>query len=180
MPGLLSCCWSRFRQLTPCIAATIIAPPDLIGTTNGQGHGSPPDSATGSCEAGVSLVKRPYKKGQSLPGGLERNGAKTPEIGTSRRSAQGFSASRQESSFPAPVSPPLAHRKPEMKSLAGPFFFLFHRGLARPSDFRRLAFGSELVSESPASLSTRPSHKSRRIQKVTPFQHVVENELRRS
>jgi hypothetical protein len=34
-----------------------------------------------------------------------------------------------------PPLPPLAHRKPEMRSLVGPFFFLFQRGLAKSSDF---------------------------------------------
>jgi hypothetical protein len=67
-----------------------------------------------------------------------------------------------------------------MRSLRGPFFFLFQRGLARPSDFRRLAFPPKLVSERPASLSIRPSWKSRRIQKVTHFQYVGEIELHRS
>jgi hypothetical protein len=62
----------------------------------------------------------------------------------------------------------------------GAFFLLFQKGLAAPSDFWRLAFGSETVSERPASLSTRPSPKLRRIQKVSHFQHVVESELRRS
>jgi hypothetical protein len=79
-----------------------------------------------------------------------------------------------------PSAPPLAHRKPEMRSLMGPFFFLFQSGLARPSDFRRLAFRPKLVSEGPASLSIRPSSKSRRIQKVTLFQCFAEISLRRS
>jgi len=57
---------------------------------------------------------------------------------------------------------------------------LVELGLARPSDFRRPAIGSKSVSEPPASLSTRPSPKSRRIQKVTYFQSVAEAELRRS
>ena len=76
------------------------------------------------------------------------------------------SVSRVRISF----APPLAHRKPEMRSLMGPFFFWFQRGLARPSDFRRLAMWPKSVSERPASLSIRPSSKSRRIQKVTHFQ----------
>lgn len=62
----------------------------------------------------------------------------------------------------------------------GPFFFLFQRGLARPSDFRRLAISSKSVSERPASLSIRPSPKSRRIQKITRFQNVGEIEMRHS
>jgi hypothetical protein len=33
-----------------------------------------------------------------------------------------------------------------MRSLTGPFFFLFQRGLARPSDFQRLAVGPKSVS----------------------------------
>ena len=86
------------------------------------------------------------------------------------------SVSRVRISF----APPLAHRKPEMRSLMGPFFFLFQSGLARPSDFRRLAFRPKLVSEGPASLSIRPSSKSRRIQKVTLFQCFAEISLRRS
>ena len=61
----------------------------------------------------------------------------------------------------------------------GPFFFLFQRGLAKPSDFQRLAFRSKSVSERPASLSTRPSPKSRRIQKVTDFQSLGKSGLRR-
>jgi hypothetical protein len=79
-----------------------------------------------------------------------------------------------------PSAPPLAHREPEMRSLEGPFFFLFQRDLARPSDFRRLVLGPKLVSERPASLSIRPSSKSRRIQKVTFFQCIGEIVLRRS
>ena len=77
-------------------------------------------------------------------------------------------------------APPLAHCKPEMRSLTGPFFFLFQRGLAKPSDFRRLASGPKSVSERPASLSTRPSPKSRRIQKCLSFQVLAENRWRRS
>src|SRR6056297_796047 len=55
------------------------------------------------------------------------------------------------------------HCEPEVRSLAGPFFFLVQRGLARPSDFWRLAFRPNSVSERPASLSIRPAPKSRRI-----------------
>jgi len=62
----------------------------------------------------------------------------------------------------------------------GPFFFLFQRGLAEQSDFRRLAIQPKSVSEAPTSLSIRPSSKSRRIQKVKLFQTVAEVELRRS
>jgi len=62
----------------------------------------------------------------------------------------------------------------------GLFFFLFQRGLAMLSDFRRLAFRPRSVSEHPASLSIRPSFKSRRIQKLMIFQYVGEIELRRS
>ena len=79
-----------------------------------------------------------------------------------------------------PLGPPLVHREPETRSLMGPFFFWFQRGLAMPSDFQRLAFPPKSVSERPASLSIRPSWKARRIQKVTHFQYVGEIELRRS
>ena len=79
-----------------------------------------------------------------------------------------------------PSTPPLAHRKPEMRSLTGPFFFLFQRGLAKPADLRRIGDGPKSVSQRPASLSIRPSWKSRRIRKVTHFQYVGEIELRRS
>ena len=78
-----------------------------------------------------------------------------------------------------PSTPPLAHLKPEMRRLTGHFFFLSQRGLAGPSDFRRLAFRPNSVSERPASLSIRPSPESRRIQKVYNFQNVVEIEPRR-
>jgi hypothetical protein len=67
-----------------------------------------------------------------------------------------------------------------MRSLTGPFFFLFQRGLARSSDLRRLAFRRKSVSEVPASLSIRPSPKSRRIQEGTLFQYVTKSTLRRS
>jgi hypothetical protein len=79
-----------------------------------------------------------------------------------------------------PPLPPLAHRKPEMSSLTGPFFFLFQRGLARPSDFRRLTFPPKSVSERLASLSIRPSPKSRRILKMSHFHSVGGKKLRRS
>ena len=79
-----------------------------------------------------------------------------------------------------PSAPPLAHCKPKTRPQCGPFFFLSQRGLAKLADFRRLAVGSKSVSERPASLSIRPSWKSRRIKKVTHFQHVGEIELRRS
>jgi len=72
-------------------------------------------------------------------------------------------ASTKEGWITGPSPPPLAHCKPEMRSLVGPFFFLFQRGLARPSDFRRLTFPPKSVSECPASLSIRPLPKSRRI-----------------
>ena len=85
----------------------------------------------------------------------------------------------REASTSDPPLPPLAHREPEARSLTGPFFFLFQRGLAKPSDLRRLEFWPKSVSEASASLSTRPSSKSRRIQKVTHFQHVAEIGLRR-
>jgi hypothetical protein len=78
------------------------------------------------------------------------------------------------------LAPPRAHRKPERRSLAEPFLLLLQMGLARPSDLRRLAFSPKSVSERPASLSIRPSWKSRRIQKVTRFQYAGEIELRRS
>jgi hypothetical protein len=81
---------------------------------------------------------------------------------------------------PDPFLPPLAHRKPEIRSLTGPFFFLFQRGSAMPSDFQRLALRPKSVSERPVSLSIRLSSKSRRIQKMTHFQCVGGIELRRS
>ena len=62
----------------------------------------------------------------------------------------------------------------------GAFFFLFQRGLAEQSDFRRPAFWPKSVSARPASLSIRPSCKSRRIQKLTYFPVLVRNGLRRS
>ena len=119
------------------------------------------------------------EEAQSLPGGLLRKPAETPKILASRNPTQRFASSRGESWLPAPLPPPLAHSKPEMRSLTGPFFFLFQRGLARPSDFWRLAVWPKSVSERPASLSIRPSPKSRRIQKMTLFQSVAEVELRR-
>jgi len=67
-----------------------------------------------------------------------------------------------------------------MRSLAGPFFFLVQRGLAMPSDIRRLVVWPKSVSERPASLSTRPSPKSRRIKKWLSFQLLAENGLRRN
>src|SRR5690554_7956274 len=36
-----------------------------------------------------------------------------------------------------PVSPPQTMRESKTRPLTGPFFFLFQRGLAEPSDFRR-------------------------------------------
>jgi hypothetical protein len=62
----------------------------------------------------------------------------------------------------------------------GAFFFLVQRGLAGPSDFQRLGLWPKSVSERPASLSTRPSPKSRRIQKLSFFPMLVRNGLRRS
>ena len=84
-----------------------------------------------------------------------------------------------ESSLHVSFPPPPTIRKPEMRSLAGPFFFLVQRGLAMPSDFRRLAVGPKSVSERLASLSTRPLPKSRRIQELTYFPMLVRNGLRR-
>ena len=69
-------------------------------------------------------------------------------------------------------APPQTNREPETRSLTGPFFFLFQKGLTRPSDFWRLTAGPKSVSERPASLSTRPSPKSRRIKDVTYFQYL--------
>ena len=86
----------------------------------------------------------------------------------------------REGSPPDPFPPPLAHCKPEIRSLTGPFFFLFQMGLAMLSDFRRLAFRPKSVSERSASLSIRPSSKSGRIKNINLFQYVVEIELRRS
>ena len=78
------------------------------------------------------------------------------------------------------TAPPLAHYKPETRPQHGPFFFLFQRGLAEPSDFRRLAVGPKLVSERPASPFTRPSPKSRRTQNCLFFQVLAKKGLRRS
>jgi hypothetical protein len=47
------------------------------------------------------------------------------------------------------LPPPLADCKPETRSQTGPFFFLFQRGLAEQSDFRRLALQPKSVSEAP-------------------------------
>ena len=109
---------------------------------------------------------------------LSRSAAKTSRSVSLKRALA--ASDTGESWVPGWLPPPLAHRKPEMRSLMGPFFFLFQSGLARPSDFRRLAFRPKLVSEGPASLSIRPSSKSRRIQKVTFFQCIGEIVLRRS
>jgi hypothetical protein len=38
----------------------------------------------------------------------------------------------RESWEPKSFAPPLAHRKPEMRSLRGPFFFLFQKGFSEP------------------------------------------------
>ena len=80
---------------------------------------------------------------------------------------------------------PHARRTPlenfhQIRDTTGPFFFLFQRCLAKPSDFRRLVAAPILVSERPASLFTRPSLISRRIQKCASFQMLAENGLRRS
>jgi hypothetical protein len=95
----------------------------------------------------------------------------------------------QESKWLAPASregstavafpPPHSNREPKTRPLTGPFFFLFQRSLAEPSDFWRLGDGPKSVSERPASLSTRPSPKLRRIQKVTFFQPLGRSGLRR-
>ena len=74
--------------------------------------------------------------------------------------------------------PPLTLAKTDDGPLWGPFFFLFQRGLARPSDFRRLVVRPKSFSERPAALSTRLSTKSRRIQKQAYFQVLAENRLR--
>ena len=84
----------------------------------------------------------------------------------------------RESSLHVSFPPPPTIRKPEMRSLAGPFFFLVQRGLAMPSDFRRLVVRPKSFSERPAALSTRLSTKSRRIQKQAYFQVLAENRLR--
>lgn len=65
-----------------------------------------------------------------------------------------------------PSCPPQTIREHETRPQRGPFFLLFQRGLATPSDFRRLDVSPKLVSERPASLFTRPSFKSRRIKKI--------------
>jgi hypothetical protein len=62
----------------------------------------------------------------------------------------------------------------------GAFFLFFQRGLARPSDFRRLAFRPKSVSDRPTSLSIRPYSKSRRIQKSVYLQNFNGAEQRRS
>ena len=74
--------------------------------------------------------------------------------------------------------PPQTIREPDVRSLTGPFFFLFQRGLAEPPDFWRLAFDRKMVFERPASLAIRPSLKSRRIQKATYFQILSGTGLR--
>ena len=79
-----------------------------------------------------------------------------------------------------PIRSATNHSQTRDEAPAWAFFSLFQRGLARPSDFRRLTARPKLVSERPASLSIRPSPKSRRIQKFTPFQILVKNGLRRS
>jgi hypothetical protein len=84
-----------------------------------------------------------------------------------------------ESSRPVRFPPPLTHCKPEIRSLNGPFFFLFQSGLARLSDFRRLVFPPKSVSDRPWSLSIRPSPESRRIQNIYILQCVGEMGLRR-
>lgn len=97
-----------------------------------------------------------------------------------RNSLQMRAASTREGWMLGPSPPPLSNREPDMRPLTGPFFFLFQRGLAKPSDLRRLAVSSKSVSERPASLSIRPSTKSRRVWNWSPFQTLGENGLRRS
>ena len=76
------------------------------------------------------------------------------------------SVSRVRISF----APPLAHRKPEMRSLMGPFFFWFQRGLVIATALRRLAKYPKSVSEPALSLTDRPWPSEGRIQKVYYFQ----------
>jgi hypothetical protein len=82
----------------------------------------------------------------------------------------------REGSTAVAFPPPIAYREPETRSLTGPFFFLFQRGLVKPSDFRRLTAGKKSVSKRLASLSIRPSSKSRRIQNVTFFSELAETD----
>ena len=119
-------------------------------------------------------VKRLYKTGQSLPGGLERNGAKTPEIRTSRSSAQGFSASRRESSFSAPFPPPISHTEHDNGTFLGPFFFAFQRGLAKATALQRLPKRPQSVSEPRLSLIDRPLPSEGRIQTVYLLQRLAD------
>ena len=135
--------------------------------------------------AGGSLRGKtsPYQYPHPPPGGPNRppSFTGTPTLAGSANARVGISARHaNDAAVRILFDPPLAHCKPETRSLTGPFFFLFQRGLARPSDFRRLAIWPKSVSERPASLSIRPSTKSRRIQKITRFQHVGEIKMRRS
>ncbi len=79
-------------------------------------------------------------------------------------------AAAREGSTAVAFPPPLAHCKPENRSLAGPFFFMCQRGLQEPSALRRRPGRARSVSERPASLSTRPSLSARRVQNPHRFQ----------
>jgi len=120
------------------------------------------------------------EEAQSLFGGLLRKPAETPKILASRNPTKRFASSRRESWLPAPLPPPLSLCKLTTLPDERRNSFWFQRGLTTPCDFRRLAIWPKSVSERPASLSIRPSSESRRIQKMTHFQHVGGIALRRS
>jgi len=72
----------------------------------------------------------------------------------------------RESWVPDPSPPPKTIREPIMRSLTGPFFFLFQRGLAIVTALQRLAKCAKLVSEPALSLTERPRSSVGRFKKV--------------
>jgi hypothetical protein len=71
-----------------------------------------------------------------------------------------------EGSTGVPFPPPQTNREPETRSLTGPFFFLFQKGLAIATALRRLSKCAKLVSERRLSLTNRPTAPEGRFQKV--------------
>ena len=70
------------------------------------------------------------------------------------------------------TAPPLAHRKPEMRSLMGPFFFLIQRGLVMVTALWRLPKRPKSVSERHLSLIDRPRLSEGRFQNSVQLQRL--------
>ena len=133
---------------------------------------STPGGGDTDIRKGCINLMRPASYLVSLLGGIERNGAQTRQMRTSRNCPPAYSGPRQESWVLDLLPPPLFQCKLLYSSDERRNSFLFQKGLAKETVLVRLRWSRNPVSEAPQSHSDRTSDEIGTHENALRFQCV--------